>query len=72
VASGNLHRHGYYWRNAIAEEKEVKIPICRIICLSCKKTISIIPNFLIPYFQHSLEAILKRIEQFLVFREEKV
>lgn len=22
VASGNLHRHGYYWRNTIAEEKE--------------------------------------------------
>ncbi|WP_346207335.1 DUF6431 domain-containing protein [Caldifermentibacillus hisashii] len=71
VASGNLHRHGYYWRNAIAEEKEVKIPICRIICLSCKKTFSIIPDFLIPYFQHSLEIILKRIEQFLEKKKSK-
>ncbi|MEC5273647.1 DUF6431 domain-containing protein [Caldifermentibacillus hisashii] len=71
VASGNLHRHGYYWRNVITEEEEVKIPICRIICLSCKKTFFIIPDFLIPYFQHSLETIFKRIEQFLEKKKSK-
>jgi hypothetical protein len=71
IASGNLHRHGYYWRYAITDEAEFKIPICRLICLSCKKTFSILPDFLIPYFQHSLDLILQRMEQFLQNKKTK-
>jgi len=71
VALGNIHRHGFYWRYAITDEDVVEIPICRLICLSCRKTFSIIPDFLIPYFQHSLEIILKRIGQFLEKKKSK-
>lgn len=71
IASGNLHRHGYYWRYAITDEAEFKIPICRLICLSCKKTFSILPDFLIPYFQHSLDLILQRMERFYRTKRQK-
>lgn len=71
IASGNLHRHGYYWRYAITDDVVFEIPICRLICLSCKKTFSIIPDLLIPYFQHSLDLILKRMEQFLQNKKTK-
>ncbi len=63
---GNLHRNGYYFRNGISEEMEVRIPICRLRCLNCGINISILPDFLIPYFQHTIQTILDRIHQFLV------
>lgn len=65
LSFGNLHRNGYYWRFAITEETVLKIPICRWRCLSCKTNISILPDFLIPYFQHTLPTMLRRILQIL-------
>ncbi|WP_106496224.1 DUF6431 domain-containing protein [Lentibacillus sp. Marseille-P4043] len=63
---GNLHRNGYYWRYGINENDEAfHIPICRLRCLACKANISILPSFLIPYFQHTLYTIVDRVRQFL-------
>lgn len=64
-AGGNLYRNGFYWRNAITQEVELCIPICRLKCLLCKVNISILPDFLIPYFQYTLHTILKSVEQAL-------
>jgi hypothetical protein len=49
-----LKRHGFYRRYAIENQLTEKIPICRYKCYSCQITISILPSFLIPYFQHTL------------------
>lgn len=65
ISHGNLHRHGYYWRFGITEDFAIRIPICRIKCLQCKVTISILPDFLIPYFQHTIHTVLERIQQYL-------
>lgn len=65
IEIGNIHRHGYYWRFGLTDEKTMKIPICRFKCLVCKKSISVLPDFLIPYFQHTLHTILMRIRQIL-------
>lgn len=65
VAFGNIHRNGYYWRFGVTDEETVKIPICRLICLLCKSSISVLPDFLIPYFQHTLHTVMNRIHQFL-------
>src|SRR5690606_24247194 len=62
---GNLHRNGYYWRYAVTDEVALRIPICRLKCLLCKVNISILPDFLIPYFQHTLHTILGRVHQVL-------
>lgn len=65
VSEGNLHRNGYYWRYGITEEDELYIPICRLRCLACKVNISILPDFLIPYFQSTLHTIVERVDYFL-------
>lgn len=64
IAQGNVHRNGYYWRYGI-EEGEFHIPICRFRCLACKVTISILPSFLIPYFQHTLDSMVGRLSSAL-------
>lgn len=57
----NLLRHGFYWRNAIEGEDLHRIPICRLKCPSCNITVSLLPDFLIPYFQYTVSTILDRL-----------
>lgn len=65
-APGNLHRHGFYWRNGVTEKHVVRrIPICRLRCQRCRMTISVLPDFLIPYFQYTLRAVLLRVLEVL-------
>lgn len=59
---GNLHRHGSYSRTIICHEITTIIKIQRVICPDCRKTHAIIPSDLIPYFQHTLETIIKLLE----------
>lgn len=62
-----LYRHGYYWRNAVDGEKaEYSIPICRLLCPSCRKTVSILPAFLIKYFQYTRDFIFTTLKQVLI------
>ena len=58
-AMNTLLRHGYYERNAIEEETCHRITICRLKCPDCGKTFSILPNFLLPYFQHTLAFMIR-------------
>jgi hypothetical protein len=54
---GRLHRHGFYSRNVITRFTTYRIFILRIKCPSCGKTHSLLPDFLIPYYQYSFDAI---------------
>lgn len=65
IAPGNLHRNGYYWRNGITEEVTEVIPICRFRCLACGVNLSVLPDFLIPYFQYTIHTVLRRLEKLL-------
>lgn len=65
AAGGNVYRHGFYWRNGITEDVTLRIPICRLKCLLCEMSFSILPDFLLPYFQYTLHTILKRIREVL-------
>lgn len=60
-----LNRHGFYKRNAITASAVYRIPICRLRCPSCKTTFSLLPSFLIPYFQYTLDLILAYLEEAL-------
>jgi len=64
-----LSRHGFYWRNAITDEKQHRLPICRLKCPSCKKTVSLLPSFLLPYFQHTVDVILEKLRNSLIYRK---
>lgn len=55
---GRLHRHGFYYRNAITIHTVHRIVIIRFKCPSCKKTYSLLPSFLIPYYQYTFDAII--------------
>lgn len=55
---GKLHRHGYYYRNVITVFGTYRIKVLRVKCPCCKKTHSLLPHFLIPYFQYSFYSIL--------------
>ncbi len=68
---GNLHRNGYYWRYGITDETTVRIPICRLRCLQCEVNISILPDFLIPYFQHTIHTVLERVKKILQRKKAK-
>lgn len=58
-------RHGFYWRYVVTDVSSELIPIVRFKCFSCGKTISLLPDFLVPHFQHSLSTLVKRINQLL-------
>lgn len=54
---GRIHRHGYYQRYVITLYTIHRVYILRMWCPSCKKTYSILPKFLIPYYQYSFDTI---------------
>lgn len=53
-----LKRHGFYERNALAGNRCYRISVCRYLCPSCLKTVSLLPWFLLPYFQYTRRTIL--------------
>ena len=59
IFEGKLYSHGSYLRNLITEDNTCPITIYRVKCPICDKTHALIPDFLIPYFQHSLNTIKK-------------
>lgn len=61
---GILTKHGFYWRNAVFLGWELRIPIRRYKCSSCHQTVSILPDFLLPNFQHGLAFIIKALHDF--------
>jgi hypothetical protein len=58
-AKNRLQRHGFYERNVISEECSFRIPICRLLCPDCGRTVSILPMFVLPYFQYTVDIILR-------------
>ncbi len=60
--AGNLHRHASYYRTIICKEITSRVKIQRVICPVCRKTHALIPSDLIPYFQHTLETIVRLLE----------
>jgi len=65
-----LSRHGFYWRNVLFRKTQYRIPILRLKCPSCGKTISLLPDFLLPHFQYSLEYILGAVRQFFYAKQD--
>jgi len=70
-ARRTLHRHGFYERNGLSKEKEYRLVICRLRCPSCDQTFSIIPDFLLPYYQHTLTSVISGITKSLASKHAK-
>ena len=48
-----LHKHGRYWREVVSKHEIIRIPIYRRYCPTCRKTISLLPEFLIPWARYT-------------------
>ena len=59
----SLRRHGFYQRHAVEEGNEYQVFICRLRCKGCKKTVSLLPDLLIPYFQYTLKSVFHQIKK---------
>jgi len=46
-----LHRHDQYRRSAVTREVVYQVPVHRWICPECGQTLSVLPDFLVPYAQ---------------------
>ena len=52
-----LRAHGFYWRTASDGAFDGLIRVRRYLCLACRRTISLLPEFLLPYLRFALTAI---------------
>lgn len=57
-AYARLYGHGYYERHACENETAYLLVIRRLRCRACGITISILPDFLLPYYQNTLQMII--------------
>ena len=61
-AHARLQGHGSYLRNALpTRETELVVMIHRLHCPVCRKTVSFLPSFLLPHFQHTARFVLESL-----------
>lgn len=74
--STNLIKYGTYDRNVIYEEdEEIKsdiIKIQRFMCKSCNTTHAILPDFLVPYKQYSIDLLLIILLELILISAEEL
>lgn len=63
-ARAPLIGHGVYYRTLVDVEFDGSIPVRRYLCQSCGRTVSLLPEFALPYLRFSITVIA----QFLVAR----
>ena len=55
--SDPLRAHGFYFRTLVDVEYDGSIRVRRYLCLLCKRTVSLLPEFALPYLRFSLGVI---------------
>lgn len=49
----HLHKHGRYYRAVTTKREVIRIPIYRQYCPDCGKTLSLLPDFLVPWARYA-------------------
>lgn len=52
-----LRAHGFYRRTLVEVNYDGSIPVRRYLCLLCKRTVSLLPEFALPYLRFSIQVI---------------
>ena len=61
-AHARLQGHGSYSRNALPNrDTELVAPVHRLRCPVCRRTVSLLPSFLLPYFQHTAKFVVESL-----------
>jgi transposase-like protein len=66
-----LHKHGRYFRSVTTKRETIRIPIYRWLCPDCRTTVSLLPDFLVPWARFTTwvrEASVARKRQERSFR----
>ena len=62
LARITLVGHGFYPRNGLpSAAEELAFYIRRLLCPVCRKTVSLLPSFLVPYFQYTVDFIVRSV-----------
>lgn len=56
-AAHPLRAHGFYSRTLVDVNYDGSIPVRRYLCLLCKRTVSLLPDFALPYLRFSIRVI---------------
>ena len=56
-AKSSLAAHGFYCRTLVDVEFEGRIRVRRYLCRGCKRTVSLLPEFALPYLRFSVAVI---------------
>lgn len=56
-AASPLTAHGFYTRTLVDERFDGSIPVRRYLCRCCKRTVSLLPEFALPYLRFSMTVI---------------
>jgi len=52
-----LRAHGFYFRSLVDVGYAQSIPVRRYLCLLCRRTVSLLPEFALPYLRFSVRVI---------------
>lgn len=53
----HLRAHGFYWRTVSSPDFDGPIRIRRYLCLACRRTISLLPEFVLPYVRSTITVL---------------
>jgi Domain of unknown function (DUF6431) len=53
-ARAPLLAHGFYYRTVVHVKLDQSIPVRRYLCRLCRRTVSLLPDFVLPYLHHSI------------------
>jgi hypothetical protein len=56
-ARDHLRAHGFYCRTLVDVQYDGSIRVRRYLCLVCKRTVSLLPEFVLPYLRFTLQVI---------------
>jgi Domain of unknown function (DUF6431) len=54
-----LASHGFYQRTVVAETVEDLLPVRRYLCRCCWRTVSLLPEFLLPYLRFGVSVVAR-------------
>lgn len=66
-----LRKNGFYKRYAILSKRDLRIHVRRLKCSCCRKTLSVLPSFLLPHYQHPVTLILECLKGYFLLGKLK-
>jgi hypothetical protein len=64
-----LRAHGFYWRTISDPGFDGRIRVRRYLCLGCRRTISLLPEFVLPYLRFAIPVIGRFLKARLLDRK---